>query len=92
MRQNRGWIDALLMILFLHIILNMVQIDAYLIEMLMLRKQKKTSSLKYFIFSKATGSDLSCTLILHTFKFRFEFSFQNFSMHFERTKVLMFKF
>ena len=41
MWQNRGWIDALLMILFLHIILNMVQIDAYLIEMLMLRKQKK---------------------------------------------------
>ena len=25
MWQNRGWIDALLMILFLHIILNMVQ-------------------------------------------------------------------
>ena len=42
MWQNRGWIDALLMILFLHIISNMVQIDAYLIEIVGLRKQEKT--------------------------------------------------
>ena len=53
MRQNRGWIDALLMILFLHIILNMVQIDAYLIEMLMLRKQKKHIFLEILYFQQS---------------------------------------
>ena len=53
MWQNRGWIDALLMILFLHIILNMVQIDAYLIGMVGLRKQKNHIILEIIYFQQS---------------------------------------